>query len=101
MECNCMGAVHLNREVIMKRPTLSFKLQSFHHWIFAVTILVLSSVVSHAQDSPFVTSRGQHERHWLQTNDVGEVIARFTEIATGLCRWDANTRSWLDSDPTI
>src|ERR1051325_997103 len=58
--------------------------------------------LSFADDSPpILLSRSAHERLWIKTNGVGAVTTKFTEVATGLCRWDPSTRSWQDSNPEI
>lgn len=58
--------------------------------------------------SPAITDRGPHHRIWSRTNIIALPNDRFrtntssfTELGSGMHRWNAQAGAWADADPTI
>src|SRR3954470_22625103 len=98
-----MRSTRLNKQVAIGRSILSTARYVFPRCIYVCGALsFFFAAKASAVDAPLVVvSRDAHERQWRQTNEVGDALTQFTEIATGLCYWDAAAQTWRDSNPEI
>jgi hypothetical protein len=75
----------------------------------ATQTIALNTNTTAAATAPTVISRSANQRIWArivsQTNADGSVTLStnraYVELATGLCRFSAESNAWVDADPTI